>query len=402
MSVDLVLEATIGIHAVERRWDAIVIGAGPAGALAAREAARAGLATLLVERHAFPRDKVCGGCLNQNAVAALRQAGLGERLARCGGTAITSVRLHHEGRCASIDVPAGLAISRRTLDLMLTKAAIEEGVQFLPETSALVMPLPPESAADDCRKVEIQHRRDRSTTIEAKVVVVADGLSQTSLRASPEFQSRVARSARIGLGGVDASGTLSPHEGAITMAIGRDGYVGAVMAEGDHLNVAAALDPDFMDRCGSPAASVAAVLDEAGVPTRGSLDGVKWQGTLPLTRQTSRPAGRRLLVVGDAAGYVEPFTGEGMAWAVATALAALPFIRRGLSRWDAGLEEAWVARHRAIVGEQQARCKAIARSLRSPAIVRVAVRLLERWPALARPVVMRLGARVERTVEALS
>jgi flavin-dependent dehydrogenase len=54
----------------------------------------------------------------------------------------------------------------------------------------------------------------------------------------------------------------------------------------------------------------------------GAFDPLDWLGTLPLTRRTPRPAGHRVLVVGDAAGYVEPFTGEGMAWALATASAA--------------------------------------------------------------------------------
>lgn len=401
MSPDSDLAATIGIQtAVRRRWDVVVVGAGPAGALAAREAARSGLDTLLVERQVFPRDKVCGGYLSHTAVSTLQRAELGDRLADCRGTIISSVRLYHEGRCASIAVPPGVAISRRALDSMLVKAAIDAGAQFLPETSALVARLPPGTTVHDCRRLELQHRRDGSAGIEARAIVAADGLSQTSLRACPEFPSRVARSARIGLGGVGASGTLSIQPGTITMAIGRAGYVGAVMTEGNRLTVAAALDPDFVKRCGSPTASVATVLNEAGV--QDSLDAASWQGTLPLTRQISRPAGYRVLVVGDAAGYVEPFTGEGMAWAIATALAAVPFIRQGVSRWDSRLEDAWIARHRAIVRGPQQRCAMIARSLRSPAIVRTVVALLGLWPSLVQPIVTRLGARPEGRSEGLS
>ena len=58
-------------------WDAVVIGAGPAGALTARELARLGLRVLLVDRAKFPRNKVCGCCLNGAALAALRELGLG-------------------------------------------------------------------------------------------------------------------------------------------------------------------------------------------------------------------------------------------------------------------------------------------------------------------------------------
>ncbi|HEY2155642.1 MAG TPA: FAD-dependent monooxygenase, partial [Isosphaeraceae bacterium] len=57
-------------------WDALVVGAGPAGSIAARELARFGARTLLVERAAFPRWKVCGACLNGHALASIREAGL--------------------------------------------------------------------------------------------------------------------------------------------------------------------------------------------------------------------------------------------------------------------------------------------------------------------------------------
>src|SRR3954467_7857868 len=58
--------------AARTTWDAIVIGAGPAGALAARQLARAGLQTLLIDAKHFPREKVCGGYLNSRAMNTLR------------------------------------------------------------------------------------------------------------------------------------------------------------------------------------------------------------------------------------------------------------------------------------------------------------------------------------------
>ena len=60
-------------------YDAVVIGAGPAGGIAALGLARAGRRVLLVDKQRFPRAKVCGCCLNASAVATLREAELGGR-----------------------------------------------------------------------------------------------------------------------------------------------------------------------------------------------------------------------------------------------------------------------------------------------------------------------------------
>ena len=73
-------------------------------------------------------------------------------------------------------------------------------------------------------------------------------------------------------------------------------------------------------------------------------------GTIPLTRRLSRPAARGIFVLGDAAGYVEPFTGEGMAWAFAGAEAVVPFVIRATQSHERRLEREWIGayarRHR--------------------------------------------------------
>ena len=74
----MILDPTLSPEAAARRlWDVAVVGAGPAGSLAARELARRGAAVLLIDRARFPRYKVCGGCLNPRAIRQLEKAGLG-------------------------------------------------------------------------------------------------------------------------------------------------------------------------------------------------------------------------------------------------------------------------------------------------------------------------------------
>ena len=77
------LSATLPIGAATSElWDAVVIGAGPAGSMTARELARLGRKVLLVDKAAFPRGKVCGCCLSGSALTTLRSVGLGGLPAR--------------------------------------------------------------------------------------------------------------------------------------------------------------------------------------------------------------------------------------------------------------------------------------------------------------------------------
>ena len=112
-----------------------------------------------------------------------------------------------------------------------------------------------------------------------------------------------------------------------------------------------------------------------------------------LTRQARQHAGERLLLIGDAAGYIEPFTGEGMAWALTAGRAVAPLAAQAAERWHPRLVRQWELRYRRLLGSRQLVCRAVACVLRSPALTRTAVRLLARVPALAAPMTHYLGAR---------
>ena len=374
-------------------WDAIVIGAGPAGSLAARLLAGTGARVLLVERKAFPRAKVCGGCLNAHALASLERAGLAGRVRALGARPITAVRICQRSRTATVALPPGLAVSRAALDAELAAGAVEAGAVFTPETMALVTDEESSSAREDFRRVALQPRGGPASIAHARLVLAADGLAQSSLRECASLRSVPSRSARVGVGGPAPAGVIDVAAGAITMAIGRHGYVGAVEIEDGRVNVAAAIDGDFLKACGGASGAVAAILAEAGVAADPAIETVDWGGTIPLTRRTASPSARRLFVLGDAAGYVEPFTGEGMAWAFAAAEAVVPFAVRAIAAWDDTLADAWAETHARRVGRQQRWCRGVSRALRFPALVTPVVALLQHRPGLARPMLAHLRPR---------
>jgi flavin-dependent dehydrogenase len=380
-------------------WDVIVIGAGPAGALSATLLARRGLSVLLAERRALPRRKVCGGCLNARAVASLERAGLASRVRALGAAPLRTLRLYQRGQSAALDLPPGLAVSRYALDEALAAAAVEAGCELLTETTALVARESAESPADTRRQVRLQHASGDTVTASARAVVVADGLGHGSLREWPSFESRGPASSRIGVGGDAGPGLVGVDSGSITMAVSRHGYAGAVEVEGGRVNIAAAVDPTFLKASGGPAGSVQAILQDAGVRVNGPLGSIDWIGTPPLTRRLPRPAARGVFVLGDAAGYVEPFTGEGMAWAFAGAEAVVPFVVRAAGSHRAGLDREWTRALANTIGRDQRRCRLVASCLRRPTIVTILVTLLRRHPGLAAPMVAHFSPRIPPTPE---
>jgi flavin-dependent dehydrogenase len=398
--------ATIELDkAAHTRWDVIVVGAGPAGSVAAREVARRGAITLLVDRQTFPRDKVCGGCLNGQAVSLLRQLELESAIAPDVAAPISRIELRCTGRRAPIPLPGGVAIRRSQFDAVLVRSAIASGVAFLPGVIARVGSVNA-NGSDSRREVEFTQsgipssssshdapartQRDIAVVASARVVLVADGLGHPSLRRHDELTDKTSPRTHVGLGAIlpDAPGEFAAE--TIHMAVAPGGYVGAVRLADGSLNVAAAVSPAALRAAGGTAEAVNAILAGCGWPAV-EADGT-WHGTTSLTRQLDRPALERVLVLGDAAGYVEPFTGEGMTWALLSAVAVAPWVERGLRCWDRSIEDGWCRdQHQRLVAGQRV-CRWITSALRSPRLVRGAVTLLSHYPGLARVVTRRLNA----------
>ncbi len=360
-------------------WDVIVLGAGPAGALAAHQLARRRLRVLLVEKRPFPRWKVCGTCLNGLALGALAQAGLPDLVDRLGGVPLARLRLGLEHHQTELDLPLGRSLSRGRLDLALGEAAVAEGAVWRRSTEATV--------AGPCpggRQVRLRSGGAAETT-SARVVLVATGLGSPGLNPALPIRNRVQALSRVGAGCRVDTGAGGYGRGTIHMAVGRHGYVGLVRTETGALNLAAAFDRAHLVQAGGAAPAAAEVLAEAGFEPVPEASAAAWLATPALSSHRWPPAAERVLLLGDAAGYVEPFTGEGMGWALLGALAVVPLVVQGQRQWSRELERQWVRRYGERIGSRQRLCRGLAFALRRPALSRCALAAVERWPVLAAP-----------------
>ncbi len=368
-------------------WDAVVIGAGCAGSIAARELARTGARVLLIDKSQFPRYKVCGCCINRPAQQALEQIGLGSLLLQEGAIRARSFDVRAGRMHACVPLPEYAILSRERLDAALVRAAIDAGAAFCPGTQASL-----QSVTDTTRTVQL---RDGDTTALAnsKIVIVADGLGSRLLRATDAFESPPSATSRIGMGAVSVAAPTDYRPGIIYMACTASGYVGACRREDGRLTLAAACDGRFVKEAGGLSRAAGSILRDAGYPPIPDIDEISWKGTPALTRSATTVAAHRAFVLGDAAGYVEPFTGEGMKWAIESAIGLAPIARNAIEKYDTRYEQEWIATRQRIVSRRTTVCRMLAAALRYPALVRTAVQILAVAPAAAAPFVRHLNAR---------
>ena len=380
------LSSVVSPHEPLGKWQTIVIGAGPAGSSAAIACARRGLQVLLVDSKTFPRRKACGGCLNRVSVGLAHRL-LGQQHVLWGESLeLHAFRLRLAGRQFTFELPAGLAVDRTRFDYSLVQQAMYEGVTFAPSTSARLMELHSQG-----RCVELTDDQGKRCVL-AATVVVASGLSGRAVADSETLRHQPQPTSRVGVETILQRYPSDYSAGMIHMAVGAAGYVGLTQLHDQRLHVAAAVDRPQLQRLG-PAGCVHAILQQAGAPqllTSADTE-ADWRGTPALTSRPRCIADRRVFLVGDAAGYVEPFTGEGIRWALETGLGVAPLVERAATLWHDDLItkwNAWYSRH--IVPEQRL-FRRLSVGLRSPTARWLALHALQFQPGIARRIIARLN-----------
>ncbi len=285
-----------------RHVDLLVAGGGPAGLVTALHAARAGLDVEVWEPRPGAVDKACGEGLMPGALAALQDLGVDPP-----GHAFHGIRYVGGDRCADAAFRhgAGRGIRRTTLHGALSEAATAAGARI------------EQRAVGELRQYDDAVRVDGDVT--ARHVVAADGL-HSPLRRALGLDTTPARYRRYGLRRHFRTAPWSPYV-EVHWAPEVEGYVTPVADDLVGVAVLATSKGSFDARVRA-LPSLAALLADA--EPAGDV-----RGAGPLRQGARRRVAGRVLLVGDAAGYVDALTGEGLALAFAQAGAAVRAIADG-------------------------------------------------------------------------
>jgi menaquinone-9 beta-reductase len=285
---------------VEVNYDLIVVGGGPAGCAAAITAARRRGSVLLLERGRYPRHKVCGEFISPESVAVLSSLMLAEDRSRLIDAApkIPLMRIFVDGRTIGARItPHAISLTRHELDLALWRSCEAAGVDARQNVTT--------DRIEDAHTIVASGHR-----FSARAVVDATG------RWSNLRRDRVAKGTPhfVGLKGHFAEDSAPP---SADLYFFQGGYCGVQPVANGAVNV-----------CAMVRADVAARLEDVfRLESRLAARAASWTAlmnpvsTFPLIHQEPRPVQHGVFYAGDAAGFIDPFVGDGISLALQTGIA---------------------------------------------------------------------------------
>jgi len=373
--------------------DVIVVGGGPAGASAAFHLARAGISVLVLERARFPRDKACAECLSPQASRILHTMGALDALTRAGSALRGMTVRSPEGVVARGDYAAvqgfsafrdtGLGIRRDVLDATLLDRAGAAGARVEHDWRVMDVAL---DARGRVAGVVALDRAGARRRFPARLVVGADGLRsivarRLGLARTGRWPARLALVAHY-----REVGDVGEH---VEMHVERDGFVGIADIGGGVTTVAAVFPARRSREIAADRAAFLARWLADKSQLRGRFAGAESlhlpRATGPFASHARRAWAPGALLVGDAADFYDPFTGEGIYAALRGGELAAEAVRAmfgGGSRDDDALREYDRARTAEFRGKWRVE-QLVAAGVAVPGVVNRAVRSMARRKPLA-------------------
>ena len=332
--------------------DVLIVGAGPAGTVAGTILARAGARVRIVDRATFPRDKLCGDTVNPGTRARLHAlqltGGIDDRSLRVNGMRVTG----SGGVAIEGPYPGGLsgrAITRRDLDWLLLQQAIAAGCQFESGIAVRRAVVDEQGRTRSVRGATIG-ADGRESSIDAKVTIAADGRHSTiafglGLAQHPRSPRRWAIGAYFT--------NFKPSDTSLTlgeMHVRRGYYIGVAPIPGGLTNVCLVKPSGARDAgLADPASLLTRTLARDPL-LRDRAAGARLAGSPvvlgPLAVDVRDAAIDGLLLAGDAAGFIDPMTGDGLRFAIRGGdLAAAAALR--------ALEGGWAGVHTALASDRR-------------------------------------------------
>ena len=381
-------------------FDALIIGAGPAGSAAAILLARAGWAVAIIEKQPFPRRKVCGECIAASNLPLLHALGIGAAFDAAAGPELKRVALMHGARTVVADLPAaahpthrwGRALGRETLDTLLLAQARAAGAQVLQPWSVQALG----GAAGDwrCRVRAIDI--SAGLTLHAPVAIAAHGSWEALPSVRPRRRLVRHASDLFAFKANFHNATLA--EGLLPVLAFEGGYGGMVGVEQGMTTVACCVRRDRIEACrsGLPGVRAGAVVEAllrsecAGVRTalQGATREASWLAVGPIDpgiRLGVADGHDGLFRIGNAAGEAHPIIGEGMSMALESAhllCAGLLRADQTATTWQRDVERHYAALWRQHFAGRLRLAATFAQAAMRPALAGPLLALSSAWPGL--------------------
>lgn len=390
-------------------YDVAIAGAGPGGSTLAALLAQQGLSVALFDRDEFPRDKLCGEFLSYDALPPLEIIGLLPELERHGATLIERCRIVGPRGTYEFELPrAARGVSRLLLDALLVRRAAALGATVREGWTVDAI-----RRLRDGFSLDTRDREREPQLVTAHIVVGAWGRwGRIDRQLERPFTRDMARR-HFGFKRhyrPSASDALAPDttpSQTIDLYSFPRGYLGVNGVEGGEVNICGLVHASSLDGLRGGWETFVDSLPREGEHLRRLFAShapaqAQFLSSEPVIFAARSPAVNGILMVGDAAGIIDPLAGNGMAMAIQSALVAASIIvRRKLNDADAIAHE-YDATYRAYFLDRIRWSRRVAKFLSRPGVVDTATRFV-RFPSIGSLFLAKTRAtdeQVERMVKA--